>query len=237
MRAYLDESYNAEKFFVAAAAATKQQWTTVETHVDVLRAQVLRDHGLPADVEFHAVEMFGGRREWSPMRGKHTEVSGIAKALLEIAQDAGVRYFIRGVDITALNRRYAFPRHPHSVCLEHVLQHLEKCAAFHQLPAGSVQLVADDVDLRDELQTQFEGYQTRGAGSWFRSNNLEHLQAPIEFRDSREYAGLQVVDFVAYLYRRRAVVIERHPKAQKSMERLMEIVDAGTVAGSGIWIP
>lgn len=237
MRAYLDESYNDQKYFVGAAVATAPQWATLEASLNVLRSQVSRDYGLPADVEFHAVEMMGGRKEWAPLRGAHREVAGILAAILTFAKDSGVHYIIRGVDIEALNRRYASPKHPHSICLEHVAQRLEKHARYHSQPIQSLELIADNVDIREELQSQFAGYQLSGTSSWFNDNKLEHLRAPIRFEDSRLIAGLQVADIFAYLYRRREVITEKHPKSQKVMDRLMGLIDPLLINGSGTWTP
>ena len=237
MRAYLDESYNDQKFFVGAAVAESHQWTKVEAALAKLRSQVADKFSLPRDVEFHAVEMFGGRKEWSPLRGKHREVAEIAEAILRSAQDAGVSYIVRGVDIEALNNRYSIPRHPHSVCLEHTLQRLETHAVFHRQSLGSLEITADDVDLRDELQSQFAGYQTVGTNSWFQDGKLKHLQSPIEFMDSRASAGLQVADVMVYLYRRNAVITEKHPAARRQMRRHMGYIDSQLVKGSGLWTP
>lgn len=237
MRAYLDESYNDQKYFVGAAVATAPQWATLEVSLNALRSQVAQEHGLPTDVEFHAVEMMGGRKEWAPLRGAHREVAGILAAILTLAKDSGVCYIARGVDIEALNRRYTFPKHPHSVCLEHVAQRLEKHAVYHSQPTQSLELIADYVDIRDELQSQFAGYQLSGTSSWFDDNKLEHLRAPIQFEDSRLVAGLQVADVFAYLYRRREVITESHPKAQKTMDRLMSLIEPRLINGSGTWTP
>ncbi|RLP11513.1 DUF3800 domain-containing protein [Propionibacterium australiense] len=194
--AYIDESYTAVVYFVGAAVAADVSWTAFTADLALLQTKVSAQFGLPSDVEFHAAQMFGGRGEWRPLRGRHREVGEIVSTILRHAEQHDIRYFVRGVDIPALKQRYSIPRHPHSVALEHVLQRLERHGAYLRLPPHAIRVVADEVDLSSELQSQFAGYQQYGTHSRYYDNRLEHLISPMDFHDSRTEFGLQLIDIV-----------------------------------------
>jgi len=234
--AYLDESYTDTLYFVGAAVAGAASWAAFTKDLSELRSSVSTRFALPTDVEFHAAQMFGGRNEWKPLKGKHREVGEITSHILWSARRRGIQYIVRGVDITALNRRYLMPHHPHSVALEHVLQRLEKHGAYLKLPPKTIRVIADEMDLADELQAQFAGYQQYGTHSRYDDNKLEHLISPMEFLDSRAEAGLQLIDIVVYLYRRREAVVNQHRKAAALQRRLMKPIDASMIT-HGTWVP
>jgi len=113
--AYVDESYDRDFYYIAAAIAPQDVWDELESALDQIRARTAEQHGLPADVELHAHEIMGGEGDWRPLRGKHREAAGIYPAALTAARDAGVKYVFRGVDIGRLNARYKYPDQPHGV--------------------------------------------------------------------------------------------------------------------------
>ncbi|PPG20931.1 DUF3800 domain-containing protein [Rathayibacter toxicus] len=118
----MDESYSQDFYFIGAAVTTQEKWEQLEQGYYVLREQIAADHGVPSNVEFHGHELMGGAGEWSPLRGKHREATGIYAAALRIAQEADVRYLFRGVDVKRLNARYRYPDQPHKVVLQHLLE-------------------------------------------------------------------------------------------------------------------
>lgn len=185
--AYLDESYNDTYYYVGAAVGSKAAWDEVGTQLRRIRDQAVTDYELAPDAELHAVQIMGGRKEWSNLRGRHREAADILARSLEAARDADIKYVFRGVHMHQLRQRYTMPDHPHSVALEHTLQRLEQHARVLGLQE-QVRLVADMIDIRSELQSQFTGYQQAGTRSLW-SNKLNHLASSIEFQDSRSNWG------------------------------------------------
>ncbi|WP_298712838.1 DUF3800 domain-containing protein [uncultured Micrococcus sp.] len=235
--AYLDESYTADFFYVGAATAPPDAWQRVAEDLNVFRIGLQEMYDLPEDIEFHATDIFGGRKDWSSFRGKHGEAAGVVSAVLKIANARGVRYTVRGVDIKRLDARYgAGTRIPHVECLEHTLQRLDKHGEYHQMAKGSIALVADEVDLSNELQHQFAGYQQFGTRGYF-PRDLSYLQPEIDFRDSKTEAGLQVADVMVYMYRRRYAHTETNPAAAKAVDKIMKVIYRRIINGHGCWTP
>lgn len=232
--AYLDESYNDTYYYVGAVVGSKAAWDEVGTQLRRIRDQAVTDYELAPDAELHAVQIMGGRKEWSNLRGRHREAADILARSLEAARDADIKYVFRGVHMHQLRQRYTMPDHPHSVALEHTLQRLEQHARVLGLQE-QVRLVADMIDIRSELQSQFTGYQQAGTRSLW-SNKLNHLASSIEFQDSRSNWGLQSIDIAVYLYRRACVQKETHPAAARTQKRLMGILKTTTVQ-HGTWFP
>lgn len=225
--AYVDESYDRDFYYIAAAIAPQDVWDELESALDQVRARTAEQHGLPADVELHGHEIMGGKGEWRPLRGKHREAAGIYAAALTAARDAGVKYVFRGVDIGRLNARYKYPDQPHGVVLGHLLERVNDYARSSGEP-DQVVVVADEIATQEEHRRQFEGYRLSGTPG-YRSSTLSRISSPINFASSKLTPGLQVVDLAAYLHHRRSTVVETHRAARATVRRLSALVDAITV--------
>lgn len=233
--AYIDESYNSEMFYIGAAVASQQAWQKITIRYHELRSFCMETYGISEDAELHAVEIMGGKKLWAPLRGKHREAAGILRKALAILDDEGVQYFFWGLDISRLHARFKYPQPPHQIALQGILRSLNDYAS-HQSESEYIKLVADIVDIKEELQAQFAGYQRLSSASGL-SDTLKHLEYPIVFRDSKESAGLQAADIGAYLFHRiQRFPTERHSaaaRARKPMERLLNHM----TASSYIWLP
>lgn len=233
--AYLDESYNSERFFLGSAIAPAETWNTVDQRLIQLRDIQVELHGISPEAELHAHEILGGKGEWKPLRGKHREANQIIKLALSILQEEQVKFIFRGVDVTRLNARYKYPRPPHAVALQHTLERINE----HAKRLGETEpvlLYADIVDTKEELQAQFAGYKENRTDG-YRPSNLEHLQQPIRFLDSRLSPGLQAVDIGIYLYRRfECIPVEKNANAQRARKPLENLLQEMTVHRH-TWLP
>lgn len=234
--AYVDESYTQDFYFIGAAIMTQEQWEVLEDAYDTIRTRAANGYGVPADAELHGHELMGGSGDWKPLRGRHREAANIYAAALHAAEEAGVRYLFRGVDVQRLNARYRYPDQPHSIVLGHLLERVnEHRRDFHVFDNEQVIVVADEISTQDDHKKQFESYQLIGTPG-YRSSKLDLISAPIQFASSKDSAGLQAADLAVYLHRRRQTVTESHPKAASTMNRLGKYLDAAT-AHSWTWTP
>lgn len=232
--AYLDESYNKDFYYIAAAIGSTEGWEQLELSFAEIKQNTAKAHGTPLDAELHGHEIMGGEGEWAPLRGKHREAAGVYLAALRQARAAGIAYLFRGVDINRLNARYKYPEQPHSVVLGHLLERIDDHARKSR-ESDQVIVVADEIATQEIHKKQFEGYQLTGTPG-YRSNRLARISTPINFASSRNSVGLQAADLAAYLHHRRNTVVEKHPAAQASMRRLLKEVDPSTVH-EWTWIP
>lgn len=234
--AYVDESYTQDFYFIGAAVTTQEKWERLERGYAALRAQIARDFGVPADVEFHGHELMGGAGEWAPLRGKHREAAGIYAAALRIAQEAEVRYLFRGVDVKRLNARYRYPEQPHGLVLRHLLERVNEYRRdVFSFDTEEVIVVADEIATQEEHRRQFESSQRIGTPG-YRSSRLDLISSPIQFASSKNAVGLQAVDLAVYLHRRRQTVTETHPKSAATMSRLSGLITAST-SHDWTWTP
>ena len=232
--AYLDESYNKDFYYIAAAIGSADAWDQLEVAFTEIKANTARIHGTPLDAELHGHEIMGGEGEWAPLRGKHREAAGVYLAALRQARAAGITYLFRGVDINRLNARYRYPEQPHTVVLGHLLERIDDHARKSREP-DEVIVVADEIATQEVHKKQFEGYQLTGTPG-YRPNMLARISTPINFASSRNSIGLQAADLAAYLHHRRNTVEEKHPAAQASMRRLLKEIDPATVH-EWTWVP
>lgn len=152
-------------------------------------------------------------------------------ARLEIG---GVRYLFRGLDISRLHARYAYPHQPHDIVFSHLLERIDEYTAkTHQTEQTIV--VADQIATQEDHKAQFIGYQQDGTAG-YRPSRLERISAPINFADSRRTPGLQAADLAVYIHRRRSTMREKHPQARRSMARIINLIDP-TTEHSWTWKP
>ncbi len=232
--AYIDESYNKDHYYIAAAVAPQSAWDRVDEGLSRIRETTSQLHGTPPDAEFHGHELMGGSGEWKPLRGKHREAAGIYRAALHVAQDAGVVYLFRGLDINRLNARYSYPDQPHSIVFSHLLERIDDYAR-RTGETDPVIVVADEIATQDVHKKQFESYQLIGTPG-YRSSQLTRISAPINFASSRSSGGLQIADLAAYVHHRRNTVVEKHPAAAATMRRLTAQIDPSTTH-NWTWVP
>lgn len=232
--AYVDESYDHDTYFIGAAVADEATWELVAEGFEAVRQRTTPRHSVPANAEFHGHELMGGRGDWRALRGQHREAAGIYAAALQASLDAGVRYLFRGVDVRRLNARYAYPRSPHSVVLSHLLERLNDYSKTHGGGQQTI-VVADQIATQEQHQAQFEDYQRIGTDG-YRSSTLANISSPINFADSRLSPGLQAVDMATYIHRRASTVINQHPRAQATTDRLTKLIYPATVH-RWVWRP
>jgi hypothetical protein len=225
--AYVDESYDRDFYYIAAAIAPQDAWDHLERALGEIRSRSAKEHGLPDDVEFHGHEIMGGKGDWRPLRGKHREAAGIYAAALTAARDAGIQYVFRGVDITRLNARYRYPDQPHGVVFGHLLERINDHARSTRDPEQVV-VIADEIATQEEHRRQFEGNRLSGTPG-YRSSTLSRISSPINFASSKLTPGLQAVDLAAYLHHRRSTITESHRAARTTVRRLSGLVDATTI--------
>lgn len=233
--AYLDESYTEDMFFIGAAIAEEAVWVDVSAKLEAVLQAAIETYELNEKAELHADEIMGGRKHWKPLRGRHREAEEVIKDALKVTRKAGVQYIFRGLDVQRLNARYRYPSPPHEVVLQHLLERLEQHAVFVQA-SEPIQVIADTVDTKNELQATFAGYKALHTPGC-RPSSLSHIASPIAFEDSREHFGLQAIDLAVYLWRRRETVLDPHPRAAATLRRLMTEVDPRAISTSGTWVP
>lgn len=63
--AYLDESYNKDFYYIAAAVGSAEAWEQLEVSFTEIKQNTAKAHGTPLDAELHGHEIMGGEGEWA----------------------------------------------------------------------------------------------------------------------------------------------------------------------------
>lgn len=236
LQAFLDESYNADFFSIGAAIAEADDWDAVEDGFHQIIKQAVKDYGISHDAELHGHELMGGSNGWEPLRGKHREIADIYATALRILIDHHVVFIFRGIDVLRLRRRYKYPDPPHKIVLGHILERIDDYGKTQGAGPNSMIAACDEVGTQIEHQADFLSAKLLGTPG-YRSSKLERISAPLNFLSSQPVPEIQAADLAVYLYRRRATIPhENHPAAQRTRNRLWEII-APHIFHEGIWCP
>lgn len=230
----MDESYDQDHFFMAAALGSEEVWDKVELALQAIRDRTAREHQSALDVEFHGHQLMQGQAPWECMKGKHREAAAIYTAVTRAAREAGVTFIVRGVHVGRLNGRYKYPKPPASVVLGHLLERIDDYAKATE-QSDEVIVVADEVHTQDEHRAEFSAWQLTGT-SGYRTSRLGRISSPINFASSRLVDGLQVADLCAYLKRRRNCGRERSRRSQAASDRMWAPIQQ-SLWHDGTWMP
>lgn len=230
----MDESQQNDHYFVAAALGHVRDWQTASSCLDAVRASASEVYGTPRDAEFHGHPLMNGRDDWKALRTRYREAGNTYLRALSVLDDLDISFFIRGVDVRRLNARYRYPDLPHELCMRHVLERLDSYATAHQIPGIRIvsDVTSEERALQHSLHLSHE-YGTRG----YRPSKLERICAPIEFMDSSETDGLQIVDLALYIKQREFhTPQERNSKAEAMRRRLLGKIDPKVIVNQ-VWKP
>lgn len=231
--AYVDESYNAWRYWMAALLCPDYQVRPLTEALDAAVQKASAAYkGVGETAELHGYSLFHGKDDWTSLAAMARARIGVYASALDAIAAHDVEVIIRGVDVPRLNRRYASPEHPHAVVLSHLLERIDERAER----SGELALViADEVDQADEYRRNlwhFQRYSTTG----YRSRQLTRIIDTIHFAPSRASRLVQAVDLVAYLYFRIKGGMDRDERAIRANTALWNRVTA-RVVHTHCWLP
>jgi hypothetical protein len=210
--AYVDESYNAERYWIAALLCPEDVLRPLTEALDAVVDKAATAYGTAPNAELHGHALFHGKDDWSGLSTMPRARIGMYNAAFAAIASFDVEIFIRGVDITGLNRRYLHPEHPHAVVLSHLLERIdERAAAVDQWAL----VIADEVDGADEHRRNLwrsQRFATRG----YRARQLGQIVDTIHFAPSKASRLVQAADLIAYLYGRIQARLDTDPRAQRA---------------------
>lgn len=219
--AFIDESYTADRYYVAAIIVREENLAHVRNALADARAYA-RGFGIAADnVEYHAHSIMTGCDGWEPIKGQPRSAIAIYKDVLRRLAGLPVRMIIRGVDVQRLNARYRYPQPPHEVTLRHLLEQVDK---FAEQVGDVVTVIADEVQGQAQHVARAMNYQESGTGG-YQPRRLLQIQMPIVFGSSAQSPGVQTADLVVYLYRRLDAHVEIHEKTARQVAAMWSSLD------------
>lgn len=213
--AFLDESYTAERYYIAAFVIDGADEHLLHAARDRMR-DFVAGFGVAADTDLHAHSLMTGRDGWEPVAAQvRARIRIYQQWCTELAALPG-RLIVRGVDVQRLNARYKYPHPPHRVALQHTLESISTLAVGWGTRA---RVLADEVPGQFGHAADMRRYQERGTPG-YQTSTLPGILPPLAFADSSTQPGLEAADAIAYLYRRYDAYTETSPKVRAVVERL-----------------
>ncbi len=214
---YVDESYNKERYWIAALLCPETEVSSLTEALDAVVTKAAKAYsGVDSKAELHGHSLFHGKDDWAPLALMPRARIGVYGDAFDAIAAHDVEVIVRGVDIPRLNNRYTYPDHPHAVVLSHLLERIDERAEAHKTLAL---VIADEVDQADEYRRNlwwFQRYETSG----YRARQLTRIVDTIHFAPSRASRLVQGADLLAYMWFRIASGAERDERAVRANRAL-----------------
>lgn len=231
--AYVDESYDAERYWIAALVCPDVEAASLTTALDAAVMKAATSFaGVSQRAELHGHAMFQGQDDWSSLATMPRARIGVYADALSAIAAHNVQIFIRGVAVKRLEERYVRPDHPHAVVLGHLLERVDEHAAAAN---EWVLVIADEVDRADDYRRNlwtFQRYSTTG----YRARQLTRIVDTIHFAPSTASRLVQGADLIAYLWRRIDSGLEKDERAKRANAALWARLD-DRIATIWCWVP
>lgn len=228
---YVDESYSKSCYFVAGVAVHHDAIRSLEDALNAVAARAVDEWNLASgNPELHGYPLFQGEDDWSALKPRQ-RIAVYGWAFDAIAAH-DVRVFLEGVDSVRLRRRYKNPRDPHDVCLQHLLEQVNRHADRTNQVA---MIIADELHEHDRRRADLRGYKSAGTPGYL-SSRLPRIVDTIHFAPSHHSRLIQAADLVAFLHHRRVTVQEQDPRAARANEALWNRIHP-RVTHSRLWTP
>lgn len=219
--AFIDESYTADRYYVAAIVVDSRDLTGIRDALNDARRYASGFGVIKENVEYHAHSIMTGSDGWQPIKGQTRAAIAIYADVLRRLAGLPLKLIVRGVDIGRLNARYRYPEPPHQVTLRHLLEQVNDYAWHAQ---DVVTVIADEIADQADHAIRAERYQTTGTGG-FRSSKLQQIEMPIVFGPSHQSPGIQAVDLAVYLFRRLDAHTEKTARTAAKVTELWRTLD------------
>jgi hypothetical protein len=214
--AYVDESYTADWFTMAALLVDGPAAVTLTAELDRVVAAAVAAYRLDRRIELHGHEIFHATGGWRgvPVRAR----IGVFDDVLEAVAAQDLRIIARAMDTAGQRMRYSAPEPAHTVVLQHLLERVDECATA----LGEYALViADEVDGQAKHRTDLSSYREVGT-SGYRHRKLTRIVDTLHFAPSHASRLVQAADVVAFLYRRVFTHQEKDERSRRAKVAMWE---------------
>lgn len=197
--AYLDESFDANQYFLGGLFVTPDQARTVADALESYAKTTFPAYGIPFRTEFHGHELFHGTGDWKPLRSMPRARVGIYQDVLDILEAEGVRVRVQRISGSGLAATYATPYPMETVAWWFMLQIVQDEAVTRSALAL---ITADELASAQARRESLQQYRQYGTpGSW-RVTRLTQVLDTIHFVPSHHSRLIQAVDMVTFIARR-----------------------------------
>lgn len=231
---YIDESYSAAHYYLAALVCPEDQALGLAAVLDaVVEKTAASFDGVSPDAELHGYDIFQGIKDWEPLaKMPRARIAVYDQALAAIGAHQ-VQVVIEGIHPTS--RLHS--REPHSVLMCWMLERLDTLAARR----GELVLVIADEPGGQAQQSEYRAdlstYRAVGTGGW-KSRRITTVVDTLHFAPSESSRLVQAADLIAFLWHRRATKPPEttDPRELQANTRLWEHIE-DQVHNVHVWRP
>lgn len=199
---YVDESYTHDHYYLAALVCPDDQALSLTEALDAVVARAAASfEGLHPEMELHGYEMMQAKGQWAPLAKLTRARIGIYDHALRAIAAHQVHVLVQGIHPSSRLRN----RHPHSLALAYLLEHLDEYAAATDQRAL---VIADEPGQYDQ---QHE-YRSTGTGG-YKPRKIRRIVDTLHFAPSRASRLVQASDLIAFLYHRLRTTPDGDPRA------------------------
>lgn len=222
---YIDETGS-----VGPGAAKQNQLILVGVVVDESSVQpltsamrkVAMDHlgWLPADLEFHGVDIWQGRGHWSTFEPQARLAAYEATISLIDQLDLAVAHAT--INKAQLHQRYggSADANAYRLALQFLLEKIDRNIG----PAYKV-IIADESKEQQLRAVKMVAEMQQWGGGEVPGIVLKTVIDSLHFVRSDASSGVQMADMIAYRLQRRRRAIESHPDAAAGMQRMLDVIN------------
>jgi hypothetical protein len=185
---------------------------------------VARQHlgWLPADLEFHGYEVWGGRGYWADKT--NDELIRAYEAAMSLLDICDVDVAHASIDKAKLHTRYSgrADDNAYRLALQFLLEKVDSSGSSLKI------LIADEAKEQEIRAVKMvEGMQDWTWGGEVPGRQLRTIIDSLHFVSSHDSVGVQMADLIAFVLQRRRRQ-EAHPNAQAAIDRLSSLVNEHT---------
>lgn len=186
---------------------------------------------IPADFEFHANEIWNARGPWA---GKEPPALLAAlEDLVAVVDELDLAVVHASIDKARLHARHggAYDGNAYLLALQFLLEKLDRWRTNQALRI----IIADEAK-EHELRAvkMVREMQTWAAGA-VPGRRLVSVIDSMHFVDSKDSAGVQLADVVAFILHRRTLATQGHPDANAAVARMANIISDHTPTWRAPW--
>ncbi|KQY58364.1 hypothetical protein ASD11_01470 [Aeromicrobium sp. Root495] len=231
LRAFVDESYCDEWFYMVAAVADDETCRSMTAALNDLVADLAFGFDdIEPGAELHGYEIFQGAGPWGGV-DLSTRLS-VAGRVLQVVAEHDVAFIIRGIDRVAQAKKYNDAYEPYPLVLTHIFQEIDKHAG---VIGERAHVTCDEIHQHDRHRAMLDRQRMTGTPT-YNPSKLQRIVDRLEFISSDQSRMIQAADIVAYLKHRAVSRPNARRPERRARQRLWNIIDS-QVAHDYCWEP
>lgn len=197
MYLFVDESEckKSQRYYVGGLLCSDEQVAKTRASLAGIAKSLQFYLGLaPEEIEFHGYEICHGEKQWKPLENDIQFRIDTYLAATKAISAAQATFFIKPVRQNRLT-----VRGDHEMALLYLLEEVDRFCEAASLPAGSVQIICDKINIQSKLENSYLSARVNTTKGW-KPRSLSWFLEKLLFVDSRSHRLIQAVDLLLFAH-------------------------------------